>query len=123
MIAGKTKIGTALPEESILAQLNLDTVKIEKLVREFLTAQSLTILPQNSFGDAVSQFVDKDDRHAMEIFVNESLSNQMKHLLQTDEVNEEDIAEAMDQYKSKLEELFAAGHLKRAVGFSNQLSE
>ncbi|OCK83262.1 DNA repair exonuclease, partial [Lepidopterella palustris CBS 459.81] len=102
-----------LPEESVLAQLSIDSVKVEKLVREFLTAQSLTILPQNSFGDAVSQFVDKDDKHAMEMFVNESLANQIKHLLESNDVEEEDITDAMEHYKSKLEELFAAGHLKK----------
>ena len=114
--AGATRKGAGgaeLPEESILAQLSIDSVKVEKLVREFLTAQSLTILPQNSFGDAVSQFVDKDDKHAMEIFVNESLMDQIKHLMEVDQMDEEEIQNAMDQHKSKLEELFAAGHLKK----------
>ena len=110
----KAQNGAELPEESILAQLSIDSVKVEKLVREFLTAQSLTILPQNSFGDAVSQFVDKDDKHAMEMFVNESLSNQIKHLMKVDQYDDDDMQAAMDQYKSKLEELFAAGHLKKA---------
>ena len=113
-VTRKAKDGAELPEESVLAQLSLDNVKVEKLVREFLTAQSLTILPQNSFGDAVSQFVDKDDKHAMEMFVNESLANQIKHLMDVDEADEEELTNAMDQYKSKLEELFAAGHLKKA---------
>lgn len=114
--AGATRKGAGgaeLPEESILAQLSVDSVKVEKLVREFLTAQSLTILPQNSFGDAVSQFVDKDDKHAMEMFVNESLMDQIKHLMEVDQMDEEEILNAMDQHKSKLEELFAAGHLKK----------
>ena len=103
-----------LPEESIMAQLSIDSVKVEKLVREFLTAQSLTILPQNSFGDAVSQFVDKDDKHAMEMFVNESLTNQIKNLLDLDQYDDDDMQAAMDQHKSKLEELFAAGHLRKS---------
>ncbi|KAI9845692.1 MAG: Double-strand break repair protein mre11a [Thelocarpon superellum] len=102
-----------LPEESVMAQLSIDNVKVEKFVREFLTAQSLTILPQNSFGDAVSQFVDKDDKHAMEIFVNESLSNQIKHLMEVDQGDEGELQDAISHYRSKLEELFAAGHLKR----------
>ena len=108
----KAMNGAALPEESILAQLSIDSVKVEKLVREFLTAQSLTILPQNSFGDAVTQFVDKDDRHAMEMFVTDSLVNQIKHLLEIDQEDDEDIQQAMDEHKTKLEELFNKGHLK-----------
>ncbi|KAK5001434.1 meiotic recombination, partial [Cryomyces antarcticus] len=109
----KAKDNTELPEESIMAQLSLDSVKVEKFVREFLTAQSLTILPQNSFGDAVSQYVDKDDKHAMEMFVNDSLSVQIKHLMEADGVEENEIADAMNQYKSNLERLFAQGLLKK----------
>ena len=84
-------------------------------------AQSLTILPQNSFGDAVSQFVDKDDKHAMEQFVNDSLADQIKHLMDVDQPDQEVLANAMDEYRSKLEELFAAGHLKRKVQLRYQL--
>ena len=64
------------PDDQVLADLSIDSIKVDKLVKEFLTAQTLTILPQNSFGDAVSQFVDKDDKHAMEIFVKQSLTTQ-----------------------------------------------
>ena len=108
----KAQNGAALPEESILAQMSIDSIKVEKLVREFLTAQSLTILPQNSFGDAVTQFVDKDDKHAMEMFVTDSLMDQIKHLLSADQDDDDGIQQAMDEHKSKLEELFNKGHLK-----------
>lgn len=112
-------------DEAILSHLSgLDTVKVEKFVREFLLAQSLTILPQNSFGDAVSQFVDKDDKHAMELFVNESLAGQIKHLMALDRANrdeeddgedEEDssLQQAMDKYRSQLEDMFAKGSGRR----------
>lgn len=108
-----TKGVADMPEESVLAQLAIDSVRIEKLVREFLQAQNLTILPQNSFGDAVSQFVDKDDRHAMETFVQDSLKSQVKHLMDVDKVEEDDLMDVVDQYRSKQEQLFAAGELKR----------
>ncbi|KAI5295163.1 meiotic recombination, partial [Ascosphaera acerosa] len=70
--------------ESISHLTALDSVKVEKLVREYLQAQSLTILPENTFSDAVSQFVDKDDKHAVEIFLNEALQSHSKHLLSLD---------------------------------------
>lgn len=113
MIVGTTKTHTEVPDEQVMAEITLDTVRVDKLVKEFLTAQSLTILPQNSFGDAVSQFVDKDDKHAMEQFVNESLKNQLKHLMEASEVDESGIANEMDQYRSQLEDLFASGQLKK----------
>lgn len=96
-----------------MQEITLSTVGVDRLVKEFLTAQSLTILPQNSFGDAVSQFVNKDDKHAMEQFVNESLENQLKHLMDANEVDESEIANEMEQYRSKLEDLFASGQLKK----------
>lgn len=104
----------------ILSRLQgLDTVKVEKLVREFLQAQSLTILPQNYFGDAVSQFVNKDDKHAMELFVNDSLANQIRHLVQLqednddeDEEGEDDLATQINEQRARMEELFAKGALK-----------
>lgn len=109
------KNNAELPDEAILAQLSLDTVKVEKLVKEFLTAQSLSILPQNSFGDAVAQFVDKDDKHAVEMFVNESLANQLKHLMGANDVDEDDITNEMEEYRTKLEDMFASGQLKKNV--------
>jgi double-strand break repair protein MRE11 len=114
-----------LDAEAVVSHLSaLDTVKVEKLVRELLTAQSLTILPQNSFGDAVSQFVDKDDKHAMEMFVNESLENQVKYLMNLDrEANMDDedeahqsLRNAMDKYRAQMEDMFSKGTVRRTRG-------
>ncbi|KAF2691364.1 DNA repair exonuclease [Lentithecium fluviatile CBS 122367] len=111
--ARSMKCNVDLPDESTLEQLTPDTVKVDKLVKEFLSAQSLTILPQNSFGDAVAQFVDKDDKHAMEMFVNESLETQLKHLMSANDVDEEEITNEMEQYKTQLESMFASGQMKK----------
>lgn len=108
-----SKNKTEMPDDSVLAEMSASTVKVDKLVKEFLTAQTLTILPQNSFGDAVLQFVDKDDKHAMELFVEESLTNQLTHLMSANELDEEHIMNEMDQYKSQLENLFSAGKIKK----------
>ena len=111
----KAQNGADLPEESMLASLALDSVKVDQLVREFLAAQSLTILPQNSFGDAVGQFVDKDDKHAMEVFVRENLKKQLEQLMQMDHMDEDSIRDAMEEGKSHLEELFSSGHLTKVL--------
>jgi double-strand break repair protein MRE11 len=112
-------------DEAAMSQLStLDTVKVEQLVREFLAAQSLTILPQNFFGDAVAQFIDKDDKHAMEMFVNESLEGQVKHLMsldrEGDDMDDEELAQssiqkAMDKYRTQMEEMFSQGIKKRST--------
>jgi double-strand break repair protein MRE11 len=110
---GTMKNNAEMPDEKTMQEITLSTIGVDKLVKEFLTAQSLTILPQNSFGDAVSQFVNKDDKHAMEQFVNESLKNQLKHLMEANEVDESEIADEMEQYRSQLEDLFASGQLRK----------
>ena len=88
---------------------SLDSVKVEELVREFLTAQSLTVLPQNFFGDSVNQFVAKDDKHAMEIFVDESLTAQVQNLLKAEDIEQTDITEEMENYRVQREKLFREG--------------
>ncbi|KAI0407042.1 double-strand break repair protein mus-23 [Xylaria palmicola] len=101
-----------LPEEVVANLAEMDSVKVAKLVEEYLKAQSLKILPQAPFGDAVTQFVDKDDKHAMEQFVAESLSGQIEQILSLEEADE-DIEGAMERYKEKAEHQFASGQRNR----------
>ncbi|KAF9885866.1 meiotic recombination [Aspergillus nanangensis] len=113
-------------DEAAMSHLTtLDTVKVEQLVRDFLSTQSLSILPQNSFGDAVAQFIDKDDKHAMEMFVNESLETQIKHLMaldrddddmDDDETNQSSLQQAMEKYRGQMEDMFSRGAKRRTRG-------
>ncbi|KAA8651276.1 hypothetical protein EYZ11_009190 [Aspergillus tanneri] len=113
-------------EEAAVSHLStLDTVKVEQLVRDFLSAQSLSILPQNSFGDAVAQFIDKDDKHAMEMFVNDSLESQIKHLMSLDRDYDDmedggaiqsSLQKAMEKYRTQMEDMFSQGIKKRTRG-------
>jgi double-strand break repair protein MRE11 len=90
-----------------------DSVKVEKLVREYLGAQALKILPQAPFGDAIAQFVSNDDKHAMDTFIEESLSAQVKQILEFEQDDDEaDLDPLMESIKAKQEALFADGKLK-----------
>ncbi|RAL17061.1 MRX complex nuclease subunit [Aspergillus homomorphus CBS 101889] len=119
-------LATDLDEAAISHLSTLDTVKVEQLVRDFLATQSLTILPQNSFGDAVAQFIDKDDKHALEMFVNESLESQIKHLMALDRDAEDidagealaqsSLQKAMERYRTQMEDMFTQGAKKRSRG-------
>ncbi|KAF7548662.1 hypothetical protein G7Z17_g6919 [Cylindrodendrum hubeiense] len=80
-----------------------DSIKVESLVQEFLSAQSLRVLPQGPFGDAVTQFVAKDDKHAMELFVSEHLSGQVRQMLGL-ESDDEDLNSAMEIYRTRIEQ-------------------
>jgi double-strand break repair protein MRE11 len=117
--AGARRAHEAEADEEIMAKFQgLETVKVDELVKEFLQKQSLTILPPNVFGDAVHQYVVKDDRHAVEAFVNQSLADQIKHLvrLQEDandeEEDDDDLATQIEEQRAKMEEMFAKGELK-----------
>ena len=108
------KVEADLPEQSVMDQLSLDTVKVDKLVKEYLAAQNLTILPQNTFSDAVIQFIDKDDKHAVDQFLRESLKSQVDHLLKANDDSEDDIADAMEQHRAMMEQLFEQDPAKRS---------
>lgn len=115
--AARTAKDKELANEIMAKLADVDNISVHELVREFLEAQSLTILPQNNFGDAVSQYVNKDDKHAMELFVNESLATQIMSLakLQIDaneDEEEDDLATQINEQRAKMEEMFAAGAIK-----------
>lgn len=73
---------------------------------------TLEILPSNGLGDAVGQFVEKDDRHAVEAFVDESLKAYLKKMKEYDELDEDNISELISAHKSYLEEAFEKGQAK-----------
>jgi len=104
-----------MPDEEALANLEFDAVKIDDLVKEYLTAQSLTILPQNSFGDAVFQYVEKNDTNAVDTFVTDTLTAQSKHLVGAREVEDGDDAmvEIFQQNRERMEQEFETTNAKR----------
>lgn len=60
----------------------------------------------------MNQFVNKDDKHAMEAFVEDSLTSQVKQMLSLDS-EDEDLESAMEKYRATLEDKFAKGMLKQ----------
>ncbi len=57
--------------------------------------------------------MDKDDKHAMETFVDDSLTVQVKQMLLADADDDEEIESVMDRVRAQQEALFEAGVLKR----------
>lgn len=93
-------VDDVLPD-SVIQQLggDIDAIKVEKLVQGFLETQSLSVLAENGLGDAIAQFVDKDDRHAVEEFVKSSLKDQIKKLLDSGVIEERDIHEKVGKLR------------------------
>ncbi|TVY42597.1 Double-strand break repair protein [Lachnellula subtilissima] len=109
VVTRRNKNDTDMPEESVLAAMaGIDNMKVEKFVREYLAAQSLKVLPQALFGDAIKQFVDKQDHHAMEYFVRDSLAGQMQELMSRGADEEGDMDGIMEEHRAKMDDAFKA---------------
>ncbi|KAK6542803.1 meiotic recombination, variant 2 [Orbilia ellipsospora] len=100
--------------DTILAKYGgkVENVRVENFVKEYLTEQSLNILPQNALGNAVGRYIDKGDSHAVEQFLKDSLDTQFKKVLEYNVSDVDGIREAMTIEKSKLEELYEKGDFK-----------
>lgn len=124
--ATRTVVQDTQLDAEILAKFGddeINAIKVQSIVKEFLAAQSLSILPQNRFGKAVSDYIDKDDKHAMEHFVNVSLANQIKNLARLHrkendgdvDFNEDGVADDImahiEQFRGTLEDQFKKGKL------------
>lgn len=56
-------------------------VRVENLVREFLSAQTLSVLEENGLGEAIESFVDKDDKRALQDFIEDTLKEHVEVFL------------------------------------------
>lgn len=103
----KTPAGKKVTGKSSLAgeaekpkELALDNVRVRALVEEYLRQQKLAMLQENGLGDAISEFVDKEDKGAVKSFVDDSLATQMKNLLHLGDVDEGTLMEAINKIKN-----------------------
>nr|WJN24885.1 double-stranded break repair protein [Moesziomyces parantarcticus] len=71
-------------EEGLLPVERLEKVDVGKLVQEYLQAQNLDILNPEGLEGAVLNFVEKDDREAIDSFVTKMLRNTVKGLVTID---------------------------------------
>lgn len=113
-VTRKANDGPELPDAAILAQMQ-DNFNVGKLAREFLAAQTLECLPQNGFGDSVNQFIEKDDKYAIDNFISDTLTSHVEQLLKGDvgyEGDEDELLEAISQVKAALEEQIESGQKK-----------
>jgi double-strand break repair protein MRE11 len=99
-----------LPLEALQA-MEASTVKVSTLVKEYLNAQSLRIMPGAPFTDAIVQFVEKNDKFAVESFVEENLKTQFEAMMKVDDGTEE-LDPLMERVRKDQEKLFASGERK-----------
>ncbi|KAJ8097528.1 Mre11 DNA-binding presumed domain-containing protein [Lipomyces tetrasporus] len=88
----------------VVDAVDLDHIKVQSLVEEFLKLQTLDVLPAGGLNDAISQYVDKDDKQAIKTFVDETLEKQMKRLLSLGDVDEEELEHVITSAANKVQE-------------------
>lgn len=98
-INGKNvKIGEAEPHVE-----GIDKVRIQSLVESFLEKDGgLQILPENGLGDAIKDFVEKDDKDALKTFVQNSLAIQLDSLMNIEDIDEESLPMHISKTKDTL---------------------
>lgn len=99
-----------LPLEALQA-MEASTVKVSTLVKEYLNAQSLRIMPGAPFTDAIVQFVEKNDKFAVESFVEDNLQTQFQAMMALDDGTEE-LDPLMEKVRKDQEKQFASGERK-----------
>jgi double-strand break repair protein MRE11 len=74
---GTTKRASATIIDDAEIEENEDSqdriIRVEALVKEFLSAQTLSVLEENGLGEAIESFVDKDDKRALADFIDDTL--------------------------------------------------
>jgi double-strand break repair protein MRE11 len=72
-----------------------EDVRIQDLMMQYLTGQSLEILPESGLGQAVCSFVEKDDRNAMRQVLESTLEEYMQRLIASGEPLDESLTTAL----------------------------
>jgi double-strand break repair protein MRE11 len=73
-------IGMGGDEEGLTTAEKLGRVRVQNLVREYLEKQELQLLGELGMGDAIETFVEKDDTHAITMYVG---CNRLLHMMRS----------------------------------------
>ena len=97
-----------MPDVSVTEELS--SAGLDTVVQQFLAAHPLVILPRNHFGEAMSKFVDKDEKAALEVFVDDQHEKQKSALLELEaQADEQDLDQAIEVHRTRQEETFVPG--------------
>ncbi|ETS77459.1 hypothetical protein PFICI_11333 [Pestalotiopsis fici W106-1] len=80
-------------------------IKVDELVDQYLQRQSLKILPQIPFVEAVGEYVKNDNRKAVDQFVADELSNQVTKLLALGGKEDDGLSAAMTRIQAEANRL------------------
>lgn len=97
-----------VPDISVNEQLS--SAGLDTAVQQFLSANPLVILPRNHFGEAIFNYVDKDEKAALDAFVDGQHDKQKSALLELEvEADEDNLDDAIEAHRANQEENFVPG--------------
>jgi len=106
-----------LPDDVAEALEGADTIKVDAVVEEFMNKQPLKILYRDDFTEAVNQFVGKDDKHAVEFFVDDALKHHFRFISAQGDVGDEAKFEAaLGASLEKMEQMRMSGQSRLGKG-------
>lgn len=103
----KSKTEAVTSDKPDLSDVGLSSLRVSALVKQFLEKQTLQCLPENELGDAVMQFVEKDDRDAVKDFVADHLKSQVD-IMTANKTTESNLSAAIERNKITIAEQFEA---------------
>lgn len=86
---------------------------MDAVVQEYLSKQALQVLAATAFTDAVNQFVSKDDKQAVQLFVDDSLKTSVNWIATENPKSEGDIQALIEKYRDQMERLAVSGQMKQ----------
>ncbi|CAF9903788.1 MAG: hypothetical protein GOMPHAMPRED_000547 [Gomphillus americanus] len=97
-----------VPDVAVTEQLS--SAGLDTVVQQLLAVNPLIILPRNHFGEAMFKFVEKDEKAALEAFVDDQHEKQKSALLDLEtQANEQDLDKAIEAHRTRQEETFVPG--------------
>lgn len=79
-------------DTALLSEQEDGDLQVQTLVNDFLNKMKLSLLPELGLNEAIRQFVDKDDKNALKLFIDTEISHEVDILAQNkDVVNTEDV--------------------------------
>ncbi|KLO15537.1 DNA repair exonuclease [Schizopora paradoxa] len=94
----------SIDDPNISTSEKLNKIRVGSLVREYLASQEMQLLGESGMADAIQTYVDKDDPHAIQNYVNLNLKSLMKDVQSKGQVEEDDLDDVVLKAKKTYED-------------------
>ncbi|CDO93034.1 unnamed protein product [Kluyveromyces dobzhanskii CBS 2104] len=84
--SNKKKLKFDTSDTSLLSEQEVGDLQVQTLVNDFLHKMKLSLLPELGLNEAIRQFVDKDDKNALKMFIDTEISHEVDILAQNKDV-------------------------------------